>query len=259
MRISHILLLLGLLLGSARGADTITFSVRADSFATTIRDLHSGDQAATDEYVVGILFDITAYNHMSAVASVMGFCSEIAQPIAPGQTYTMDVVPLSQLAAATAGDSGSASSGMPSGGIGQLAAARVSYLYDNYYAGLTTSDWTRTSTLPDTLAFQIAQWEITHDSDLDLSTGELWIDPTNNTSTTRSNTLSLAQTWLDEIAAANVLSTYEAKNWDLIGGSSSTAQDVIIATARGFIPVPEPAGFIYAAVAILVLFGRRHR
>ena len=241
-------------------ADTVTFTVSADTFSTTINSLTAGGAGSTNEFTVGILFSITLFNGVSKPINTIGFCGEIAQPVSPGTTYTFDIVPMSQLDSATAGQSGSASSGIPSGGIGALAAARLNYLFDHHYSGTTTASWTRTNGTPDTLAFQIAQWEITHDTDLSLSTttGNLWIDSTANTTTVRANTISLAQTWLTEIKNANVTTSYKAQNWDVLALTNPTNQDLVLATAKGaLVPAPEPGSLLLAAIGITITFRRR--
>lgn len=249
-------------------AQTISFSISPDTFATTVQGINAGVSEPLNEYTVGILFNITAYNGqgLDSPLVVMGFCSEIGQPISAGTAYTLNYVPLSQLAshdASSVGGDPPASHGIPTGGIGELAAARVGYLYDNFYAGTSATDWVRTDLTPDTLAFQIAQWEITHDSDLTLDTGatsNMWIDALANASDPRrAGTIALAEAWLTQIRDADVTTDYQATNYDLIGITSPEFQDVIIATEKGLLVVPEPSGVALLGLTGVIACLRRRR
>ena len=251
-------------------ADTVTFTITADSFSTTIYAITAGQAPVNDVFTVGINVHITQYNGQPKILNLLEFCHEMAEPITPGPTYVHDVVPAREIGVYSAGDPGSEGYGIPAGGIGDLRAARLSYLMDTHYKGTSASDWTRTDAEPDTIAFQLAVWETTHDTDLSLAFNpgapagtSMWIDAANinNSSVARrANAITLAQSYLDDVAAASVPSTYTSINWDVLGLIDDGDQDLAIATAKGaLVPVPEPASLLIVSTGLALLLGRRRR
>lgn len=125
------------------------------------------------------------------------FCVEIAQPISPGNTYTYSVVDPSQA----------------SGGYSASIVRNASILYDLYYRGNTESNWT-TQTAG---AFQLALWELTHDTGASLYTGTF----RNNGSTNAS--IALGETYLQGVLSkgadynpfSNLLAITSPVNQDL--------------------------------------------
>ena len=166
---------------------------------------------------------------------------------------------------------------MPSGGIGSLAASRLSYLFDEHYISSTLTDWTMNDTTPSLHAFQLALWEITHDSDLDLSNtgGFTYLDSqTGGTNPTRrQNAVALAQTYLDEVEANIADDSYESQKFDLFslvsdsGNGSGGWQDVVLAFdknspqaetfAEAVVPEPSDGAFFLGLTASLIVSLRR--
>ncbi len=167
-----------------------------------------------------------------------------------------------------AGEAGTASSNIPSGGLGALRAARVRALFDSYYVSSTLSDWSHSSAEPKGQAFQIALWEASHDDDLSLSltTGSIYAGA--QSGTTQINGMALAQTYLNSISgvtASYTSTVYDVWSLENIGIPEGN-QDVIFATLIGspesstfktFV-VPEPsAGLLAMLSGGLVLLRRR--
>jgi len=90
------------------------------------------------------------------------FCVEIAQPISTGTTYTYSVVDPTQV----------------SGGYSDAIVRNARILYDLYYRGNAESSWTT----PTAGAFQLALWELTHDTGGSLYTGTFRNNGATNTS-----------------------------------------------------------------------------
>jgi hypothetical protein len=98
-------------------------------------------------------------------------------------------------------------------------------------------------------AFQLAVWEITQDSGLNLSSGAF------TGAATDSSLTSKAQTWLNAVAS---YSGTGYQNWTLYRLSNPSQQDYVSATYRS-VPEPGVLGLLAAAMAGLVGVARRRR
>jgi hypothetical protein len=212
-------------------------------------------------YVIGFQVAIHSVNGTNVnLAPIAAFCSELQEDISVA-SYTFTSRQLWHLSAGQAGVPGTASSAIPSGGIGLQRAAYVSYLFDRYYISEALSEWTYTQTTPFTHAFQMALWEMTHDSDLNLmnTSGAIYFGPQTSGSATaiaqRNNAINLAQTMLLNVYNANVSSSYVSTNFNICALASTSGngnvgfQDIILATKKGsittetlspLITLPEP-------------------
>ena len=138
----------------------------------------------------------------------------------------------------------------------------LAYLFDQYYISSTLSDWTMTNANPSLHAFQLAVWEITHDFDMSLTdpNGSHFLETQNGGTnrTRRRNAVTLAQSYLDDVASTIFDSTYVSQKFDILslvsadGNASNGAgfQDIVLAfdkqtpDAKTFSEtavVPEPA------------------
>jgi hypothetical protein len=243
-------------------------------------DYTAGENSDTERFVIGFEMVITGIDgEPVSIGPLATFCSEIEEPVSAGTPYSFNAAPLSSLAAGTAGLSGTGSSGMPSGGIGSFAASRLSYLFDQHYISSTLTDWTMTDANPTLHAFQLAVWEITHESDfsLNLASGTHFLGA--QTGTRRQNAVTLAQTWLSDVEATIFDSTYVSQNFDILSLVSSTGnsdpdkagfQDIVLAfdktspeatTFQEFATVPEPSHYallIGMVAAVISTLRRRH-
>jgi hypothetical protein len=227
----------------------------------------AGQNPDTDRYVIGFELTISAIDgEPVSIGPLATFCSEIEEPISAGTQYSFNAAPLSSLAAGTAGQSGTGSVGIPAGGIGSFRAARLAYLFDQHYISSALTDWTMTDANPTLHAFQLAVWEITHDTDLNLSDTNgihyLSTQTGGSNPTRRQNAVTLAQSWLDDVAVNVFDSTYVSQNFDILSLVSSTGnpeadkdgfQDIVLAfdksspeatTFEELATVPEPAHYV---------------
>ena len=266
---------LALALISSATAQTVTFDLALDNtFKINIEDVHAGEAPVQSRDLQAYLIDIEMVNGVSDPFSSIAFSVEFEEYAVEGSNTSYSIVPLENVSSGHSGEAGTASSGIPSGGIGADRAGQVRYLFDNYYQGSSLGDWSRSNApdnpnipdhaqggggAPDTLAFQLAVWEIAHDSDLDLdpTDGDFWIDRTGNTGTRRTGALSLAQTWLDEIAAMGIGASYLSGVWEVHALQSTDDADLLYASLLPP-PVPEPsiALFLFCASGLLA---RRRR
>lgn len=217
------------------------------------------------------LFD-NQVTHIDGVAagsefdhSFAGFCTELAEPISQG-SYTMELVELKSIARGQAGVAGTASSNIPEDGIGELRAARIRYLFDTHYTSSEKTDWTISASN----AFQLAVWELGHDSDLSLSTGVISVGSQSDTAMAAD--LNLAQDWLGEVLAANVTMDYESQRvyvWGL-ENTAGGAQDLLLGilkeessakTLDNVVPVsiPEVSASAMLMFALMGLLFQRRR
>lgn len=163
-------------------------SSRVDVFAgdSNVNNLSVGTINITPLFRDGIPLDS---------GQVVAFCTEIQESISSGRTYSnYTVVSADQASAGTAGPPGSGS-GIPSGGIGEAAARNAAILYDLYYAGTSSSDWTRNTAG----AFQLALWELTHDNDGSLYDTDGFFYSRDG----RTTKFDLAQSYVDAVLATD--------------------------------------------------------
>jgi hypothetical protein len=232
-------------------------------------NLHQADRGFVNTFTVGFQVMINSVDGTDVdLGPIATFCSELQEPI-DTESYTFTSQQLQYLAAGQADDAGTASSSIPEGGIGLQRAAYISYLFDRFYTSEALSDWTYSQTQPTTQAFQLAIWELTHDSDFSLTdtTGAIYIgDQTADsaTITLRQNAIILAQSMIDEVYLANISDSYVSTNftiWALVddtGLGSTGYQDIILAvkkdslsasTLESIITIPEPSTSALAGLA----------
>jgi hypothetical protein len=142
------------------------------------------------------------------------FCIELEEPIgSPFFPSGFNSIPLENITRGRAGESGTATSAVPVGGIGAERAGKTRYLFDNYYQGTASSAWTDEQYV----AFQLALWELTHDTDFSLTdnTGEIYISGFNLPEA--QNSIDLAQSWLDAMNGLGFSTTdwenYNTTTW----------------------------------------------
>lgn len=217
---------------------TLSLDSNVDS-GLTYNDLTKAGAGVDSSFVVGFQLEITAVDGQAVnIGPIAAFCAEIAEPVSVS-SFNYDLSDIAQLSAGTAGQAGTASSNIPTGGIGDLRAARLAYLFDNFYISDSLSAWTMTDTDPTLHAFQLAVWEITHDDDLSLSSGSIALGTqTGGTNVTRrTNASNLATSYLNTVAAASIDSSYTSSQfafWSLTnvtgdGSGSGGYQDLILA------------------------------
>jgi hypothetical protein len=212
----------------------LTLNLDVDQGLTYTNFTQAEDTDATSNFVIGFEIEITAVDGITqSLAPVAAFCSEIAESISLG-SYSFTLSPLSSLAGSTAGNSRTASSSIPSGGIGDLRAARLAYLFDQFYISDVLTEWTQTEENPTIHAFQLAVWEITHDDGLDISSGEiaLGVQTSGSDTTTRENAIILATSWVNAVAAANITSDYESSTFSFWSLTDDGSQYVILALEK---------------------------
>jgi hypothetical protein len=244
----YIALLSSLLIAAVSGTATADALVNFTLSLNTAKDpgqtynnFHEAGAGIKDTFAIGFQIAINGVNGTNVNSSpVAAFCSELQESISVS-TYTFKAQNLSTLAAGQAGKAGTASSAIPVGGIGHQRAAYVNYLFDCYYTSEALSGWTITTAQPTTQAFQLALWELTHDSDLSITktTGQVYIGAQTAGTTTqitqRNNAIALAQSMIDTVRNANISSTYMSTNfsiWALVNEGSPGYQDVVLATKK---------------------------
>lgn len=97
----------------------------------------------------------------SGVTNMAAFCAEMAEG-ADANNHLVNkykVAPLENINRGRAGESGTESANIPSGGIGRVRAGMIRYLYDNYYTSTDANAWTASNAG----AFQLAVWELLHE------------------------------------------------------------------------------------------------
>ena len=166
----------------------------------------------------------------------LGFCAELQQEVAFGSSYDYQLVPLTSL----------------NGGlITPARAARLGYLFDNYATGMAPSDWPASAFSAKGTAFQTAVWELAFDDDLSLANpGSFTVGA--QADATVQNSLLLAQSWLDAIAAANVPADYVPQRWDIRGLANPEQQDLLMARL-----IPEPGTLTLLGFLAIPFFRRR--
>lgn len=260
---------------SGQSAVTFTVSTSSTQSGSSFTGFNSAGAGSGTVYALGFQAQIIAVDGISYdLDPLVTFCTELAEPIS-ATTYTFQMAPMAYAAAGRAGEEGTASSAIPAGGIGALRAARAQWLFDNHAVSEKLSDWTFSSTAPLSLAFQLALWEVTHDSDLSLTSnsGEIFIGTQSDT--TRSNAIAIAQGWLDDLSVAGIDQSYTAQEyhlWVLTSNSGNPAngagfQDILIASKIGSPTdtvileevqlVPEPHTALMGCAGLSLLLRRK--
>lgn len=244
----------GVSAASAAVASLIDFTVALDTNHDDGLN-YTINSGATEQFTVGFEVSISAIDgEPTPLGPIAAFCAEIEETIFVDQNLTFSTAYLRNLAQGTAGQSGTASAGMPPNGIGSTAAARLSYLFDEHYISSVLTDWTMTDASPTLHAFQLAVWEVTHDSDLDLSNtaGSFYLNAqTGGTNPTRrQNAVSLAQGYLDDISSSVIGAAYESTRFDILalvsdsGNGDEGFQDLVLAFEKDS---PEGETFLTTA------------
>lgn len=242
---------------------------------STYTNFNAAGAGSGDTYVIGFTVDVTAVDNVPVTLEPMAsFCIELSESIS-ATSYTFDSGLLFEASAGRAGELGTASSNIPTGGIGQLRAARLRYLFDNYYQSSSLSAWTQNSTTPNIHAFQLALWELSHDVDLSLTntSGSIFFTGSQG-STLRNNAIALAGSWLADIDQAGITESYVSTNYDIWSLLSSSGnpeggrgfQDIVLAVQKNtpthdllvpLLPIPEPSSAVLALVGSVMLMRRR--
>ena len=269
VRLPLMICLLMALCGIARAGDVVNFSLSTDPIdpGASYTGFSEAGKGVNPVYTIGFQVTINSVNGTNVTLSPLAaFCCELQQSISIS-TYTFLADHLYNLASGVAGQAGTASSGIPIGGIGMQRAAYVSYLFDRYYISEALAGWTAAPT--STQAFQMSIWELTHDSDMDLRSTSGYIYVGTQSDTLRNNAIDLAMTMLQDVRNANISSSYVSTNFDICALTDPQYQDVILATKKGSSAniilnpilsdvIPEPAtGSLMALVAVIGFWIRR--
>ncbi len=245
---------------------TLSLNTSVDG-GSSYTNFHASGAGTGSRFVIGFQIKINSVNGQAvSLGPIATFCSEIQEPISTS-TYTFEAQTLDKLAAGQAGISGRASAAIPAGGIGALRAARLAYLFDQYYISDQLTAWTQSTASPTLHAFQLAVWELTHDADMNINSTSGAIYVGNQTNTLRNNARALAQSYLNQVSTAGINETYTStkyKFWALTSTTGNGAngnpgfQDLILATKIGsqaeqvlspLLPIPEPGVAAFLAVA----------
>lgn len=256
---------------TGKAASLVNFTVSLNTAVdpgASYQNFRAAGAGTQSSFTIGFQIKINSVDGLALnLPTIAAFCSELAEPIS-ATTYTFTARMLSSISAGRAGQAGTASSFIPVGGIGELRAARVAYLFDRFYISDQLSGWNFSTSNPSTQAFQLALWELTHDTDMSLTStgGQLFVGAQSGTgSGNRTTGLSLAQTYLNTVAAANITASYTSTKFDFwaltdTNGAGATGwQDVILATNKTssagrilastiLVPIPEPGTFLFVLV-----------
>lgn len=240
---------------------------------STYTNLNHAGAGPASSFVIGFTVDINAVNGTPITLDpIASFCVELQESIGTS-TYNFSGSALYTASAGRAGEAGTASSNIPVGGIGQLRAARIRFLFDNFYQSSNLGSWTQSTVSPNIHAFQLALWEASHDSDLSLTdnTGSIYLTGTQGDAL-RDNAVALAQNWLDTINTAGVTESYSSTTYDVwaltstSGNGTGGFQDVMLPLRKGspahstlvpYLPVPEPSAATLALLGTLAILRRR--
>lgn len=258
-------------MSACQAAPFVNFTLSLSNYDTgnSFTNLHAGAAGNVTELVVGFQLNITSVNGGAGFASPLAaFCTEQAESVSTNTAYRYDLVSLEKVASGQAGNANTASYLIPVGGIGLLRAARIRYLFDTYYQSSSMSAWTGGAASFE--AFQLAVWEITHDTNLDIktvSTNGVYVASQGNT--VRDGIINLAQSLLYNVATANVTENYHSTKVDVWGLANLGKQDVLLGipitmTAedteiRNLVPLhaPEPTALALLGFGNVWLLRRR--
>ena len=219
---------------------TVNFTLTLDpaDAGFIFKSFHEGQKGTADLYAVAFNTEISLIDGSGvALGKIASFCTELQEDVGT-TSYQFQSHPLEEVSAGRAGQTGTASVGIPVGGIGSLRAAQVRYLFDHHYQSSTLSAWTITTAEPLTEAFQIALWELTHDTDFSLTQTSGLTYMGTQTDAKAINALNIATGWLNDISAANLTPDYASTTydvWTLVSATGNTStgygfQDILFAT-----------------------------
>lgn len=243
-----VLTLAGALSGGSARAQSLTLTLDSVTPLTTVAG-HSGTVDFVD--LAGrVNFTVTdrSGNTGNLPGQLSLFCVELGQDIYIGSSG--NAFSLVNLALADSGvNPAGLSANIAATGIGSVRAQYLEALYAHVFpAGYTPTALSNS----DASAFQLAVWELSHDTDFNLTAGSsphFWI-------TTTGTAVTQAQTWVSWVADNYV----SAPLMSLQALHSASLQDFILPTSNNFLPIPEPplaatmAGVLAASLAFL---GRR--
>jgi hypothetical protein len=207
-------------------ADTINARFTGVSPGQTVSVRYDGHNMNTQAGVFNFLRSASNPGTLPGFApTFQGFCIDLTESVSNGHDYSWSTY---SLANAPTSDAGA---------MGATRAARLGRLFANQYAALATA----ASQAQAYAAFQLAVWEIVHDSGLDLDHGNFKV---NNAP---SGTEALAQSWLNNLGSG--------QGWNLIAiDDASNDCD----GHQGYVLVPAPGAAALVGVG-LVASGRRRR
>ncbi|MDB6069902.1 MAG: hypothetical protein JWL81_1073 [Verrucomicrobiales bacterium] len=257
---------------------TINFSLTLDAADAGIifKNFHEGQKGTADLFAVAFNTQISLIDGTGvSLGKIASFCTELQEDVST-TSYQFQSHPLEEVSAGRAGQAGTASVGIPVGGIGTLRAAQVRYLFDHHYQSSKLSNWTITTAQPLTEAFQIALWELTHDTDFSLTRTSGITYMGTQTEAKAINALNIATGWLNEIAAANLTVDYTSTTfdvWTLVSATGNTStgygfQDILFATTvndsrkttlQTMSVIPEPSAAVLGLLTGAALGFRRRR
>ncbi|MGJ8656442.1 MAG: PEP-CTERM sorting domain-containing protein [Akkermansiaceae bacterium] len=251
-----------LCVSSGLNAQSVNFDLSyASSSGASYRNISAGDASSLNIEVSAFEIEINQIGgeSVSFENQFAAFCIEIGETIAEGN-FTYDFESLEGISSGRAGVGGTATSEIPAGGIGDLAAARVRALFDKYYQSDDLSEWGYSDRSPLAQAFQLAIWEISHDGDLSLSdtSGAFYIGRQSDGNNTQKNGIDLAQSWLNELSS--ITADYESQKWDVYALESignPGYQDLVFATEIGTVPEPSSALLLSLGGLATLVYRRR--
>jgi hypothetical protein len=189
---------------------------------------------ATGSGLTGEAFDLDLMP--SGVTNLAGFCVELEEGFG-GTTHYYNkytIIPLESISRGRAGQAGTTSLNIPSGGIGKVRSGMVRYLFDNYYVSTDVNSWSNNQAA----AFQYALWEITHEvytSNNTFSISNVSANGFYTTSTFSPTIVNLTNSYLNAINSLNWSDaqwmSYQSQNYHVIAAENNPEdyQDFVFA------------------------------
>lgn len=207
-------------------ADTINAQFTGVTPGQNVSIRYDGDNMNTRAGVFNFLRSASNPGTLPGFApTFQGFCIDLTESVSNGHSYSWNTY---SLANAPTSDAGA---------MGATRAARLGRLFASQYNGLATA----ANQSQAYAAFQIAVWEIVHDSGLDLDHGNFKV------TNAPSGTEALAQHWLNTLGSG--------QGWSLIAIDNV---DNDCEGQQGYVLVPAPGAAALMGVG-LVASGRRRR
>lgn len=207
-------------------ADTINATFTGVSPGQGVSIRYDGNNMNTQAGVFNFLRDASLPGTLPGFApTFQGFCIDLTESVSNGHRYSWETYSLANAPTSEAG------------AMGATRAQRLGRLFANQYTGLATAP----SQAQAYAAFQLAVWEIVHDSGLDLDHGNFKVN------SAPSGTEALAQSWLDNLGSG--------PGWNLIA-IDDVSDDCD--GHQGYVLVPAPGAAAMMGVGLLAA-GRRRR